>query len=391
MELFKNVGIMKITKDKLAEMILKSLNEQVEEGKFGRALAGLGLAATLATSMPSCGYINRNEPDMHWTHEGPYSEQEKQEKTWNTHNERGDWENVEPGVGFIYDCYTRCANSGGGWTIHVIFADKSTGKFILPQECREYLDGRYMPNCNCFENENTTDRVNTNGLQRLDGSENVTYLEENTNKNMKTIKLKESKLRDMIREALNELDPRTLASYAQKRQAQANGDRAMSQSQVRRGMDQQQMQAQAQQGRQGAVDAWNRDYGWERKLKYGDYDDPNDEGYGKEYYKMKSSNDGTQYSTHWKKDMSNGMGRASKSIYYPKQGGGTEYFTASNGYQNWNPVNPKNDLGDGDLAAYQMQTGTGTYDKKTGKWVNEDKLTNIIKESLKKVLDSNKK
>ena len=201
------------------------------------------------------------------------------------------------------------------------------------------------------------------------------------------MKIKKSKLREMILESINELGPRTLASYAQKRQAQANGEMAPSQSQVRRGMDQQQMQTQAQQGRQGAVDAWNRDYGWENPLEYGDYDNPNDEGYGKEYYKMKSSNDGTQYSTHWKQDMSNGMGRASKSNYYPKQDGGTEYFTASNGYQGWNPANP-NDLGDGDKVAYQMQTGTGTYDKNTGKWVNESKLRNIIKESLKKVLNS---
>ena len=205
-----------------------------------------------------------------------------------------------------------------------------------------------------------------------------------------TIKLNESQLRKMIKEAIDELAPETIARYADARQAQANGDRAMSQSQVRRSMNQQQMQAQAQQGRQGAVDAWNRDYGWENPMEYGDYDNPNDEGYGKEYYKMKLSNDGTQYSTHWKQDMSNGMGGASKSNYYPKQGGGTEYFTASNGYQGWNSANP-NDLGDGDKVAYQMQTGTGTYDKNTGKWVNEDKLTNIIKESLRKVLDSNKK
>jgi predicted component of type VI protein secretion system len=63
-----------------------------------------------------------------------------------------------------------------------------------------------MPNCNCFENENTTDRVNTNGLQRLDGSENVTVFENKIKHNMKqTIKLKESQLRNMIREAINEI------------------------------------------------------------------------------------------------------------------------------------------------------------------------------------------
>ena len=404
MELFKNIGIMKVTKDKLTEMILKSLNEQVEEGKLGRALAGLGLAATMATSMPSCSYFD-NAPtshyEPHWEHEGPYSEQEKQEKTWNTHNERGDWENVEPGVGFIYDCYTRCANSGGGWTIHVIFADKSTGKFILPQECREYLDGRYMPNCNCFENENTTDRVNTNGLQRLDGNENVTYLEENTNKNMKTIKLKESKLRDMIREALNELDPRTLASYAQKRQAQADGTMAPSKSQVRRGMNQQQMQTQAQQGRQGAVDAWNRDYGYVRPMKYSEIPSPgkmdvdpswvDKDGRNTQGYKMQVADNG-QYSTRWKRE--NPGCYASKEDFYPQAThngkAGSNWYQASNGYSRWGQKDMA-DLDDGDRVAYQMQMGTGQYDKGTGKWVNEDKLTNIIKESLKKVLGSNKK
>jgi Fe-S cluster biosynthesis and repair protein YggX len=209
MELFKNFGTMKITEAKLREMIKQSLNEQLEEGKIGRTLAGLGLAATLATSMPSCSYFNHYEPN--WEQEGPRSEQEKMGKTWNTHEERGDWDNIEPGVGFIYDCYTRCANSGGGWNIHVIFKDKTTGKFILPQECQEYLCGRYVPNCNCFENEKTTDRVDTNGLQRLSGSENTTVFEnkQNTNisKNTKkqTIKLNESQLRNIIRESVQKI------------------------------------------------------------------------------------------------------------------------------------------------------------------------------------------
>lgn len=191
-----------------------------------------------------------------------------------------------------------------------------------------------------------------------------------------TIKLNESQLREMIQEALNELDPRTIARYADARQAQANGERSLSQSQVRRGMNQQQIQQQAQQGRQGAVDAWNRDFGWERPLKYGDYDNPNDEGYGKEYYKMALSNDGKQYSTQWKRDLSNGGGPTSKSNYFPKQDGGNQYYRARNGYEGWRPVRPE-ELGGGDKVAYQMQTG---------KLVNESKLRDIIKESVKKVL-----
>ena len=189
-----------MTEKQLKRIIQESIREQLNEGKFGRALAGLGLAATLATS-PGCSYFSHYEPD--WEHKGPYTAQEKMEKTWNTHNERGDWENIEPGVGFIYDCLTRCANSGGGWKIYVIFADKSTGVFILPQECREYLYGRYMPNCNCYENENTTDRVNTNGLERIGGSDNTIYLEEKVKKAKKqTVKINESKLREIIRERL---------------------------------------------------------------------------------------------------------------------------------------------------------------------------------------------
>lgn len=48
-------------------------------------------------------------------------------------------------------------------------------------------------------------------------------------------------IRQCVNEALNELDARTYASYADKRQAQGQNDKA-------------------KQGRQAAVDAWNRDY-----------------------------------------------------------------------------------------------------------------------------------
>lgn len=230
MELFKNFGIMKITEAKLREMIKQSLNEQLEEGKIGRALTGLGLAATLATSMPSCSYFNHYEP--HWEQEGPRSEQEKMTKTWNTHEERGDWDNIKPGVGFIYDCYTRCANSGGGWNIHVIFKDKTTGKFILPQECQEYLYGRYVPNCNCFENEKTTDRVDTNGLQRLSGSENTTVFENKIRHIMKkqTIKLNESQLRNIIKESIKKVLNETSYDLA-RRAHKANSEQLLRASQ----------------------------------------------------------------------------------------------------------------------------------------------------------------
>lgn len=194
---------MTITENELRDIIRQSLNEEIQEGKFGGALAGLGLASMLALTTPSCSYVERNEPNVHWEHEGPYSAQEKMDKTWNNHQKRGDWNNIEQGVGFIYDIYSRCAKSGGGWDVCVIFADKTTGRFILPQECRKYLNGRYVPNCNCFENENTTDRINTNGLQRLDSSENITVFE---NKNMKQrIRLNESQLRNIIKEGIKKV------------------------------------------------------------------------------------------------------------------------------------------------------------------------------------------
>ena len=70
----------------------------------------------------------------------------------------------------------------------------------------------------------------------------------------KIIRLTESDLHRIVRqsvnEALNELDPRTYASYADKRQAQGQMDKA-------------------QQGQQAARNAFNKKYGEERQGNFG--------------------------------------------------------------------------------------------------------------------------
>lgn len=203
----------KISDEQLKEIIRETLEKQINESAAGK-VGALGLAAALGLGALNQSCTPQNEPEPyttnyepHWTHEGPYTQEEMREKTWNTHNERGDWDNVENGEGYIYQCKTRC---GGGWKVWVIFADKSTGLFFLPQECREYLYGRYYPNANCFENANSTDHINTNGLERLDNNsqnnaqsqddDTTMYLEEN-----KTVKLTESQLGEIVKCAVREI------------------------------------------------------------------------------------------------------------------------------------------------------------------------------------------
>lgn len=81
-----------------------------------------------------------------------------------------------------------------------------------------------------------------------------------------TIRLKESELRRMIAESvkgmLNELDPRTYASYAQKRQQQA-------QQMPKGSFEQAKLMDKASTGQLAARDAWNKQYGYD-KTQYGD-------------------------------------------------------------------------------------------------------------------------
>lgn len=79
------------------------------------------------------------------------------------------------------------------------------------------------------------------------------------------IKLSEETLHRIIRncvnEALNELDARTYASYADKRDQQAQGNAPLSKAQQRLGTSQYGLQNKATDGRYKANDAWNKKYG----------------------------------------------------------------------------------------------------------------------------------
>lgn len=83
------------------------------------------------------------------------------------------------------------------------------------------------------------------------------------------IKLNESQFNNLVtkivtesvKKVLNETDPRTLASYSEKRSEQAQGKRPLSPSQRRKGMTPQEIENQAKQGKFAAVRAFNDQYG----------------------------------------------------------------------------------------------------------------------------------
>ena len=184
-----------------------------------------------------------------------------------------------------------------------------------------------------------------------------------------TIKLKESQLRNIIKECiinvlnegqLNELDPRTYASYAQKRAAQGQAAKATA-------------------GRMAARDAWNKQYG---------YDDSQYNGFGdrfdsKQY--MGDAND--EYSVHTSNQQFNGNngyvnanGRSgAETVYNPNtntaQRSNWQYDASgkeiSNNTQNIKGI-PSAPYGSkpqiGRQVAQQMAQGTGHFNKQTGKW-----------------------
>lgn len=173
--------IEKITAEQLVEMVMRTTALVMTEAGFKdfvkKGMAGAGIVAALAGagSLQSCEK-SRYEPN--WNTE-VLSWDQRIEHTWNLHNERGDWENIEDGVGFCFWCGTRCANSGGGWTVCVVFKDKSTGQFILPQDAKR-------PNDKGLDNEYTTDRIDTRGLESCGGGTCGTPTNENkTTHNMK--------------------------------------------------------------------------------------------------------------------------------------------------------------------------------------------------------------
>lgn len=161
----------------------------------------------------------------------------------------------------------------------------------------------------------------------------MSTLNESVNRNNK-VRLSESQLHDVIRrcinEALEEMDPRTYASVAKKRQKQAddalkqrremynNGDRNYSQ------IDYTQYQRKADTARQAAIDAWNREFGVN-----------ND----KEFRIMGVTGFGSMNVDY--KDRTNGE---------------KSYFNARRGkFERGHDMNP------GYSVAHQMSKGTGTY------------------------------
>lgn len=162
----------------------------------------------------------------------------------------------------------------------------------------------------------------------------------------------------IVDESLNELDPRTYASYAEKRAQQANGQRQLSQSQQRRNLSPEQIQQQAQQGRQAGINKWNQDYGWQGNTDYGE-----------EFYKMTDGgyNGKPTYTTHYQ-NQNDGWG-TSYSKYNPyDEDGGEEFQRNRNGYERWIPRNPKNgNMSTGDTVAHQM-SNINTAEYKNGKW-----------------------
>jgi hypothetical protein len=158
-------------KEKELEQIIKEAikttitKEMLNGGKMSRFLGGLGLGAALSLGLPSCHHLSSGYEE-NW--ETVYrTTEENREYVWQFHYDNGDWETTPSGVGYCYWSGTRCANSGGGYTVCVVFKDKSYGTFILPQDAK-------MPNHQCKNTQYTTDRIDTNGLQRIDDGGSTT-------------------------------------------------------------------------------------------------------------------------------------------------------------------------------------------------------------------------
>ena len=179
------------------KIIEESWKDMVKKGVVGASMVGM-LAGSGA--MQSCR--GTSHFDQQWSTEVLTWDQ-RIEKTWQLHDERGDWEGIEDGVGFCFWCGTRCANSGGGWTVCVVFKDKSTGEFIWPQENKR-------PNDQGLDNEYTSDRIDTNGLTPC-GSNSTCGATPDTNEEKQRInmQIKESQLA----EALVEVAKRVMKEY----------------------------------------------------------------------------------------------------------------------------------------------------------------------------------
>lgn len=168
----------------------------------------------------------------------------------------------------------------------------------------------------------------------------------------KTIRLTESDLHRVIEESvrqyLSELDARTYASYAQKRQRQADNE-----SDPNKKFE---LQRKANQGIQAAQDAWNGQYGYNF--------DNGANGYG--YRQMGGANQfahnmGSNYGISSKHGNMNGT---QNYAYNPQKG--TEW--RGNGRGESFTQQHTHDAGDNGAyrVADEMENGTGTYVKGRG-------------------------
>lgn len=166
----------------------------------------------------------------------------------------------------------------------------------------------------------------------------------------KTIQLKESDITRMVMEAVNELDPRTYASYAKKRAEQGQMDKANI-------------------GRDAAVKAWNKQFGEDGENMYSGYqvlqNNWSKDGLGKKINNQK------QYNPY--------MGVSSDSqITYFRDGSKEETPPRTSiGYYGTNYK--------GASVAQQMANGTGQYVKNKG-WQNESIVREAVNRTIRKYI-----
>ncbi len=135
-------------------------------------------------------------------------------------------------------------------------------------------------------------------------------------------------IRNCVNEALDELDARTYASYANGREAQAMGQRPLSRAlqYVKPSI----LRKKAEKGRDAAVDAWNRDYA---KHDFMDKDD----NYHIKQVRLTPGDDGTLS----KRESSEYNPNVNKTIHGKDHVNGNLLWTdaqwTSDGYQGWNP------------------------------------------------------
>lgn len=213
----------------------------------------------------------------------------------------------------------------------------------------------------------------------------------------KIIRLTEADLHDIIMEAINEMDPRTYASYAEKRAEQARGTRPMSPSQKRKNMTPQEMYSQASQGKSAAVSAFNDQYGYDKEYPLNGKITRGlntrryfiDRGSGDENYPYRArtydAEDDARYAH-------------GQTISFSKNG--DDKVTHRHGawgdnYEEWvdnNIWHPYDSIGRKQTkVAQQMAQGNGHYVKGKGWDANESvsKIDRIVKESLRRILKEN--